>query len=245
MDIPLLIKNLHKYYGKHEALKGIDISIKKGEIYGFVGPNGAGKTTTIKCSAGVINFDEGTILINGIDIKKKPVLAKRFLSYVPDTPFLYDKLTGREFLFFVGKLYGMDDKEINRSITYYSELLKFADYMDLKTSDYSHGMKQRIVIASAFIHNPQIVLIDEPMVGLDPGIAKVVKELFVNYSKKNNSAILVSTHTLSLVEDICDTIGVINHGRIVYTGDLANIKKELEDIEELYLEITGGSSIKE
>ncbi len=236
----LKIENLHKYYADFHAVKGISLEVGEGDIFGFIGPNGAGKTTTIKCIAGLLNFEKGYIKIKDKDIKKETNKVKSFLGYIPDTPFLYDKLTGREFLFFLGSIFGMQDSEITRQIDYYSDLLEFKDYMDDRTEDYSHGMKQRIVIASAFLHNPALVLIDEPMVGLDPKMAKIVKDLFKDYVKKQEAAIFVSTHTLSLAEEICDEIGIINKGEIIYKGNLENLKMQMHkhNLEELYLEIT-------
>ncbi len=235
----LSVENLTKKYGDVIAVNNISFNINSGKIFGFIGPNGAGKTTTIKSIAGLISFDKGNISVNDCNIIKKPQKAKSVMGYIPDTPFLYDKLTGREFLYFIARVFKMNKIEINSSIDKYASLFEFEDYMDLKTEDYSHGMKQRIIIASAFIHEPKLILIDEPMVGLDPKIAKIVKDTLRKYANNGGSGFL-STHTLSLAEEICDEIGIMNKGNIVYKGNIDNLKDKLkkDNLEELFLEIT-------
>ncbi len=235
----LKINSLVKNYADLTAVNSISLDLEQGSIFGFIGPNGAGKTTTIKCIAGLIAFDSGSIEIDGKDIKKFPHETKAKMGYVPDTPFLYDKLTGREFLFFVARIFGMQKADIEKRIDELASILEFSDYMDLKTEEYSHGMKQRIVIASAFIHNPALVLIDEPMVGLDPKSARIVKDMFVDFRNKGG-AIFVSTHTLSLAEEISDTIGIMNKGNLIYQGGIENLRERLQkkNLEDLYLEIT-------
>ena len=235
----LKINSLVKNYADLTAVNSISLDLEQGSIFGFIGPNGAGKTTTIKCIAGLIAFDSGSIEIDGKDIKKFPHETKAKMGYVPDTPFLYDKLTGREFLFFVARIFGMQKADIEKRIDELASILEFSDYMDLKTEEYSHGMKQRIVIASAFIHNPALVLIDEPMVGLDPKSARIVKDMFVDFRNKGG-AIFVSTHTRSLAEEISDTIGIMNKGNLIYQGGIENLRERLQkkNLEDLYLEIT-------
>ncbi len=235
----LSVENLTKKYGDIIAVNNISFNIDSGKIFGFIGPNGAGKTTTIKSIAGLISFDKGNISVNDCNIIKKPQKAKSVMGYIPDTPFLYDKLTGREFLYFIARVFKMNKIEINSSIDKYASLFEFEDYMDLKTEDYSHGMKQRIIIASAFIHEPKLILIDEPMVGLDPKIAKIVKDTLREYAN-NGGSIFLSTHTLSLAEEICDEIGIMNKGNIVYKGNISNLKNKLkkDNLEDLFLEIT-------
>ncbi len=236
----LKIKNLIKKYGNLIAVNNLNLSINNGKIFGFIGPNGAGKTTTIKVIAGLLDFDEGIIEINNYNIKTQSNMTKKIIGYIPDTPFMYNKLTGREFLYFIGKIYKMENKSIEYEIEKYSEILEFKNYMDIKTEEYSHGMKQRIIIASAFLHNPKLVLIDEPMVGLDPKSANTVKNLFIEYAKNNKGTIFVSTHTLSLAEEICDEIGIMNKGKLIYSGGIDNLREKLKkkNLEELFLEIT-------
>ncbi|HAF07785.1 MAG: ABC transporter ATP-binding protein [bacterium] len=238
-EIILEVKNLTKRYGKKTAVNNISFKLSGGDIFGFIGPNGAGKTTTIKCIGGLLEYDGGDVLINGKSNKGFDQALKRSLGYVPDTPFLYDKLTGREFLYFVGRLYGMDKKSLEKKIDEYSKKLEFSDYMDIRSEEYSHGMKQRIIIASSFIHSPDIFLIDEPMVGLDPKSSKIVKDLFKEFSFSNR-ILFISTHTLSLAEEICNKIGIMDKGNLVYFGSIDNLKESLKksNLEELFLEIT-------
>lgn len=235
----LNIENLTKSYGDTVAVNNLSLAIESGTVFGFIGPNGAGKTTTIKCIAGLLDFEEGNIYIDQEDIKINPRNSKTKIGYVPDTPFMYDKLTGREFLYFVGRLYGIDESKLRARIDEYARLLEFEHYMDIKTDEYSHGMKQRIVIASAFIHDPLLVLIDEPMVGLDPKVARTVKNIFVGHAEKGGS-VFVSTHTLSIAEEICNRIGVMNKGKLIYTGGIDNLGRKLkkDNLEDLFLEIT-------
>lgn len=233
------IQNLTKRYGDLTAVNNISISIENGSIFGFIGPNGAGKTTTIKSMAGLLAFDSGSILIDKHNIQSEPDRAKAVIGYIPDTPFMYDKLTGREFLYFIARIFRMDKTIIRRNVEKYAALFEFSDYMDMKTEEYSHGMKQRIVIASALIHEPKLILIDEPMVGLDPKIAKIVKDTFRSYAD-NGGSIFVSTHTLSLAEEICDEIGIMNKGNLVYSGNIDNLREKMakQNLEDLFLEIT-------
>lgn len=235
----LQIRNLTKNYGATPAVSKLSIELSGGEIFGFIGPNGAGKTTTIKCIAGLLNYDEGEISINGKNSRSFSRDIKSRIGYIPDTPFLYDKLTGEEFLHFVGRIYSMTGQEIENGIGRLSERLEFRDYMKQKTEDYSHGMKQRIVIASAFIHDPDLILIDEPMVGLDPKSMRIVKDMFKE-SASENRILFISTHTLALAEEICTSIGVMNLGHLVYSGGIGKLKETVkkENLEELYLELT-------
>ncbi|MDD3802821.1 MAG: ABC transporter ATP-binding protein [bacterium] len=235
----LKIENLTKTYGKTTAVNDLSLDLKGGDIFGFIGPNGAGKTTTIKCIAGLLNFEKGGIQINERDSALYPDISKKRMGYVPDSPFLYDKLTGREFLYFVGRIYGMKESDVEREIDFYSKIMEFSDYMDSRTEEYSHGMKQRIVIASAFIHNPDILLVDEPMVGLDPKSGKIVKDLFVNVAREDR-ILFVSTHTLSLAEEMCNKIGIMDKGNLVYFGSIGDLKDKIKknNLEEIFLEIT-------
>ena len=235
----LEIENLTKQYGNTTAVNNLSISLEGGDIFGFIGPNGAGKTSTIKCIAGLLDFKSGKIRINSRDSKSFSDISKKKIGYVPDTPFLYDKLTGREFLYFVGRIYGMDKKSIDREIEFYSKEMEFSDYMDSRTEEYSHGMKQRIVIASAFIHNPDILLVDEPMVGLDPKSSRIVKDLFKRIAMENR-ILFISTHTLSLAEELCNKIGIMDKGNLVYFGGLNDLKNKIhkDNLEDIFLEIT-------
>ncbi|NWF90122.1 MAG: ABC transporter ATP-binding protein [Ignavibacteriaceae bacterium] len=237
----LQIKNLVKKFGSFAAVDGISISINKGELYGFLGQNGAGKTTTIKMIAGIYSPTSGTISIDGTDIKKDPVSAKLKIGFVPDQPYLYDKLTGREFMFFSGGLYNLNKKQLQNKIDELVDLLKIENWLDKRTEEYSQGMKQRITIASALLHNPKLIVLDEPMVGLDPQSAVLVKKI-LKQKVAEGAAVFVSTHSLSFAEEVCSRIGIIKQGKMIYEDDreaIETIKANLnQNFEEVFLELT-------
>ncbi len=239
----ILFENVTKRFGSLEAVKNLNLKIEKGELFGFLGPNGAGKTTTIKMLVGLINLTSGRISINGTYVDKDPEVVKRIIGFIPDTPFLYEYLTGREFLYFTGHIYSMDRETLRKGIEHYEELFEMSEWIDLPTSEYSHGMKQRIIISSCLLHNPELIVIDEPMVGLDPKSAKIVKNILVNKTKEGVTVFL-STHTLSVAEEICTRIGIINRGRLIAGGTLDELKRlsknKERNLEELYLEMTSG-----
>ncbi|MBN1150931.1 ABC transporter ATP-binding protein [candidate division WOR-3 bacterium] len=233
----LAIKNLKKLYGKTLALDGIDLEIPEGNIFAFIGPNGAGKTTTIKILATLLLPSAGEIHVKGIDLLREPNKIKKIIGYIPDTPFLYDKLSGREFLQFVASLFSVERKTFNIKFSELDEYLSFGEWIDDLVESYSHGMKQRVAIASSLIHDPYLLLIDEPMVGLDPLSAKKVKDLFKEYASRGN-IIFLSTHTLSLAEDIADIVGVINKGRLIRKGFTEDLKSKKEsNLEEIFLKM--------
>ena len=232
------LTNLTKDYGTVLAVNHLTLNVSAGEIYGFIGPNGAGKTTTIRMMGGIIEPTAGTITIAGIDIKKEPVEAKKIIGFVPDRPFLYEKLTGMEFLKFISDLYDVDLSYFHKRA---QELLRqFAlwDWADEIIEAYSHGMKQRLIIASALLHDPKVMVIDEPMVGLDPGAVRMVKDILKELAAQNVT-IFVSTHTLSLAEDLCDRIGVIHKGTLLAEGTLPELnlaaKTGEAKLEEVFL----------
>jgi ABC-2 type transport system ATP-binding protein len=237
----LQIKNLVKKFGSFTAVDGISIKIDSGDLYGFLGQNGAGKTTTIKMVTGIYAPTSGSIYINGIDILKNPLEAKSCIGYVPDQPFLYDKLTGREFLYFSGGLYNLDKKIISAKIEELVELLNIESWLDKRTEEYSQGMKQRITIASALIHDPKLIILDEPMVGLDPQSAVLVKNILKKKAAEG-AAVFVSTHSLSFAEEVCSKIGIIKHGKMIYEDRrdaIETIKATLNsNFEEVFLELT-------
>jgi ABC-2 type transport system ATP-binding protein len=237
----LQLKNLIKKFGSFTAVNSINLQINSGEIYGFLGPNGAGKTTTIKMIAGLYSPTEGTITINGIDINKNPIEAKSIIGYIPDQPFLYDKLTGREFLYFSGGLYKLDKQFLHTKIDELIAQLNIKDWIDKRTEEYSLGMRQRITFASAFLHSPKLILVDEPMVGLDPQSAVIVKKILRDKAGEG-AAIFMSTHSLSVAEEICDKIAIIKDGQIIYDGKKAEIEKfksELKvNFESFFLDLT-------
>ena len=237
----LQIKNIVKKFGSFTAVNGINVHINQGELYGFLGPNGAGKTTTIKMIAGIYAPTSGSISINGIDISKNPVKAKLQIGYVPDQPYLYDKLTGREFLYFSGGLYNLDKKTIQNKIDELVDLLKIESWLDKRTEEYSQGMRQRITIASALLHNPKLIVLDEPMVGLDPQSAVLVKKI-LNQKVSEGASVFISTHSLSFAEEICSRIGIIKTGVMIYEDKreaIETIKANLNsNFEEVFLELT-------
>jgi ABC-2 type transport system ATP-binding protein len=234
----LKIDNLVKYYGSNLAIDNLNLEIPDKTIFGFIGPNGAGKTTTIKLIATLIEPTQGEITIKGTNVTNKPQEVKKLIGYIPDTPFLYEKLTGREFIQFAGDIFKIERKIINNQINELNKFLGFGNWLDNLIESYSHGMKQRIVIASALIHNPYLLLVDEPMVGLDPLSAKKVKDLFKKQSQSGN-IVFISTHTLSLAEEICDMVGVIHHGKLIYLGSPRQIIQEKDkSLEEVFLQIT-------
>ena len=237
----LQIKNIVKKFGYFSAVNGINVYINQGELYGFLGPNGAGKTTTIKMIAGIYAPTSGSITINGIDISKNPVKAKLQIGYVPDQPYLYEKLTGREFLYFSGGLYNLDKKTIQHKIDELVEILNIESWLDKRTEEYSQGMRQRITIASALLHNPKLIVLDEPMVGLDPQSAVLVKKI-LNQKVTEGASVFVSTHSLSFAEEICSRIGIIKAGTMIYEDKreaIETIKANLNsNFEEVFLELT-------
>ncbi len=237
----LELLNLEKIFGNFTAVNRINLKINKGELFGFLGPNGAGKTTTIKMIAGLLSPSFGNIHLDGIDIWLKPIESKMKIGYIPDQPFLYDKLTGKEFLFFSGGLYNLSKERIKNKIAELSEQLKIGDWIDKRSEEYSQGMRQRIVIASAFLHEPELLIVDEPMIGLDPQSAFDVKKILTEKAK-NGTTIFMSTHSLNVVEEICTHVGIINKGNIIFNNTievLHNLKRENNNnLEEFFIQLT-------
>ena len=218
-------QNLSKDFGLLRAVDALNLDIAPGEFFAFLGPNAAGKTTTIKMLAGLLKPSAGTARVAGFDIQQNPMAAKRLISYVPDFPFLYDKLTPREFLRFVGELYEMDPAEIVRSTGSLFEQFHLTDYHNELIENLSHGTKQRVAISAGLLHDPKVLIIDEPMVGLDPMHARVVKDEFKARSRAG-CTIFLSTHTLSVAEEMADRIGIINHGRLIALGTVAELRQQ-------------------
>lgn len=237
----IVFEKITKKFGTQEAVKNLDITIKKGELFGFIGPNGAGKTTTIKMLVGLINPTSGRIKVGDTYVDENPELVKEIVGYIPDTPFLYEYLTGREFLYFTGHIYKMEHETLKKRIAQYEDIFEMKEWLDYPAAEYSHGMKQRVVISSCLIHDPELIVIDEPMVGLDPKSAKIVKSILVEKTKEGTTVFL-STHTLSVAEEICTRIGIINKGVMIANGTLSDLKKYFErqdkNLEEIYLEMT-------
>ncbi len=235
------IENLTKSYGNFQALKGISLKIKAGEIFGFLGVNGAGKTTTLKMLAGLLKPTSGRIVLGGYDIQLQPLMAKAITGYIPDRPHLYNKLTGREFLYFVADLYSVSTNTAEKRIDELLEEYTLIQWQDELIENYSHGMKQRLATCAALIHSPKILVVDEPMVGLDPHGAKLLKENFKKYAQQGMS-ILLSTHSLNVAEEVSDRLAIIHQGKIITTGTVAQVKAvaggENEALETVFLELT-------
>lgn len=235
------LKDLKKSYGRVEAVKGISLEIEKGELFVLLGPNGAGKTTTLKMMTGLLNPTSGSVKINGIDRVASPMEAKRQLSFVPDVPYVYDKLSPLELLRFTGKLYSMDAKEIQGKS---EELLTFFSLWDVRNvliEEFSHGMKQKAVLASALLHGPKALILDEPMVGLDPISIKAFKD-FMKKKTKEGMTILFSTHTLSTAEELADRIAIMDKGRLVALGSLKDLHSQFEsqgNLESMFMRLVG------
>jgi len=235
----IAVTSLTKRYGNFTAVAGIDLTVPRGELFGFLGPNGAGKTTTLRMIGGILQPTSGTIHIAGIDMARDPMGAKARMGYIPDRPFIYEKLTGAEFLEFVAGLYGQSGALIERRG---EELLALFDLLEWRhelVESYSHGMRQKLIIASAFVHRPQVIIVDEPMVGLDPKAAKVLKDLFRAYVDQGNT-IMMSTHTLEVAEGMCDRIGIIQRGVIRAAGTMSELRAGGDAaLEEIFLKLTG------
>ena len=221
------IEGLSKHNGSKVGLKQLDLTINSGEIFAFLGPNGAGKTTTIKMMVGLLRPTTGSITICDKDIVRETIEAKKYLAYVPDQPYLYEKLTGKEFLEFVASMYNMPKEEANAKIQNLTELFSSHEYIDRLTENYSHGMKQRVVFSAALIHDPKVLVVDEPMVGLDPKSAAIVKNVFKDQAAKGTT-VFVSTHSLDVAEQVADRIGIIKHGEIIALGTLDELKQRVQ-----------------
>jgi len=235
------LRGVTKAFGSKKAVDHLDLTIKAGELFAFLGPNGAGKTTTIKMVCGLLSPTAGVVRVGGYPAGSQE--ARQLLAYVPDQPYLYEKLTGREFLRFVVEMYGSDHRSAAKRLEELIETFEMSDYVDELCESYSQGMKQRIVFASALIHDPKVLIVDEPLVGLDPRSARIVKDLFVSQAR-SGVAVLMSTHLLSIAEELADTIGIVNHGKMLAHGTLAELREELQShspLEDLFLKLTGGN----
>jgi ABC-2 type transport system ATP-binding protein len=235
------IEHVTKRYGAKKAVDDLSLDVAPGEFFAVLGPNGAGKTTTIKMLAGLLRPTSGRLKVGGFDVATDPIGAKRVCAYVPDQPYLYDKLSGLEFMHFIADLYGVDG-ERGREIDRLVELFSMKDFVRELTEAYSHGMKQRLVLAATLLHQPKVILVDEPLVGLDPHTARLVKQVFKDQAK-NGTSIFMSTHVLSVAEDFADRIGIMLNGRIVALGRLEELRRQVQlegRLEDVFFKVTEG-----
>jgi ABC-2 type transport system ATP-binding protein len=244
----IAVHDLVKKYGGFTAVDGVSLDVPAGEIHGFLGPNGAGKTTTIRMIAGLLKPTAGRVLVNGHDLATDPERAKASLGFIPDRPFIYEKLTAGEFLRFHGGLYGMDGPGVAERVHEMLDVFELTRWEQELVESFSHGMKQRLVMCAAFLHRPQAVLVDEPMVGLDPRGARLIKDVFRRMSARG-VAILMSTHTLEVAEEMCDRISIILKGKIIARGTVAELRalggSQDDQLTEVFLKLTGGSGLQE
>ena len=242
------VQDLVKKYGSFTAVDGVSLEVGAGQIHGFLGPNGAGKTTSIRVIAGLLKQTSGRVVINGHDLAREPEKAKASLGFIPDRPFIYEKLTAGEFLRFHGGLYGMDGDGIHERVAEMLDLFELRRWEGELVESFSHGMRQRLVMCSAFLHRPRAVLVDEPMVGLDPRGARLIKQVFRHMSE-HGVAILMSTHTLEVAQEMCDHISIINKGRIIARGTVDELREVAgspgEQLTPVFLKLTGGSALQE
>ncbi len=252
--IPLIhIQNLVKRYGEKTAVDDVSLQVYGGEIFGFLGPNGAGKTTTIKMIVGLLQPTSGTVRVGGYDVLAQPLQAKAVSGYVPDTPNLYPKLTGRELLRFVGDLYGLESSQVERRIDELLRLFDLAQAGDDTIDSYSHGMQQKTALAAALVHDPRLLVLDEPTVGLDPKSARLIKDILRQMAERG-AAVFLSTHILEIAERMCDRIGIISRGRLIASGSMDELRLLGKEgggeqvgasLEDIFLGLTGGAEYAE
>lgn len=248
-NIILEVTGLTKTFGTFTAVDNIDISLSEGEIFGFLGPNGAGKTTTIKMLAGLLQPDDGQIIIADHNLKHHPGLCKKRTGYIPDRPFIYEKLTGNEYLYFIASLYNHEKSiDIKKEAQRYLQLFDLLEWQDHLIEGYSHGMRQKLIMTSVLMLNQPLMIIDEPMVGLDPKSARIVKELFKNRAQQGGT-IFLSTHSLEIAEELCDRIAIIVHGKIQAIGTIESLYRKANgtgnSLEDIFLQLTGAYELQE
>ena len=231
----LYIQHLTKRYGEKKAVDDLSLHIAPGEIYGFIGHNGAGKTTTLKAVVGILPFEEGEITINGVSVKTDPLTCKRQLAYIPDNPDLYDYMTGSKYLDFIADIFGVGAEERQERIRKYADLFELTDDLAQPIAAYSHGMKQKLAIISAWLHQPKLIIMDEPFVGLDPKASHTLKGMMREVCDQGG-AIFFSTHVLEVAEKLCDKVAIIKGGRLIRAGTMEEVKGD-DSLEEVFLEL--------
>ncbi|MFC1606907.1 ABC transporter ATP-binding protein [Candidatus Latescibacterota bacterium] len=238
----VIFESVTKRYGEKAAISDLSFSVKRGEFFGFLGPNGAGKTTSIKAMIGLIHPEEGRVLIDGADVAKDPVRVRSMIGFVPDSPFVYGKLTAREFLRFVGGLYEMEKDDLEQRIDWLSDIFDMHGWLDRRTEEYSHGMKQKVVMSAAFIHRPELIIVDEPTVGLDPPSARLLKDL-LRLIQEQGTTVFMSSHDLAVVQELCGQMVILHQGCIVADGSLEELRTKAEieggNLEDLFMKLTG------
>jgi ABC-2 type transport system ATP-binding protein len=234
------LRGLTKKFGSFTAVDAIDLTVPRGELFGFLGPNGAGKTTSLRMIAGILQPTAGTVSIGGVDINRDPVAAKSRLGFIPDRPFIYEKLSGIEFLRFVAGLYEQAGPEVEHRARELLALFDLEEWRDELVESYSHGMRQKLIIASAFVHRPEVIVVDEPHVGLDPKSIKILREMLREYVNRGHT-IMMSTHSLEVAEQMCDRIAIIAEGRILVCGTMDELRAASTDrtLEQIFLRLTG------
>ncbi|MCI7114305.1 MAG: ABC transporter ATP-binding protein [Lachnospiraceae bacterium] len=233
----LKIEHLIKIYGDKKAVDDLSLHIKPGEIYGFIGHNGAGKTTTLKSIVGILQFDSGEIYIDGRSIKESPIECKKNFAYIPDNPDLYDFMTGIKYLNFIADIFGVEESVRQERIRKYAEMFEITDDLAQPIASFSHGMKQKLAIIAAWIHNPKLIIMDEPFVGLDPKAAHLLKGMMRDVCD-NGGAIFFSTHVLEVAEKLCDKVAIIKGGKLIRSGTMEEVKGD-DSLEEVFLELEG------
>jgi ABC-2 type transport system ATP-binding protein len=243
----IMLQGLSKQFGNFTAVDTIDLEVKPGEIFGFLGPNGAGKTTTIKMLAGLLKPSSGTVTIDGWDLALYPNRAKGVVGFIPDRPFLYEKLTALEFLRFIAGLYNCASNGVEERIDYLLRLFGLTEWHNELIESFSHGMKQRLVMAAAFIHQPKLIIVDEPMVGLDPRGARLVKEVLRGFCEQGGT-VFMSTHTLEIAEEVCDRIAIIQKGKIVAVGTIQDLREQSgsqgNTLDAIFFKLIGGDEVQ-
>ncbi len=238
------LEGLSKTFGAYKAVDDLNLEVRPGEIFGFLGPNGAGKTTTVKMMTGLLRPSSGRVLIAGRDMAADPIAAKRAMGLVPDEPFVYPKLSGAEYLRFVGELYGVPLSDMRKRVPELLEMFELTPWGGELLESYSHGMRQKLVLAGILLHDPKMLVLDEPMVGLDPKSARLVKDIFLKLAERG-TAIFMCTHVLEIAEKLCHRIGIMIGGKMIACGTLDELreqsKKEGRDLESIFLSLTGGA----
>jgi ABC-2 type transport system ATP-binding protein len=231
------LQNVTKKFGGFTAVDGVSLKVGRGQFFGFLGPNGAGKTTTIKMMTGLYEPSAGACLINGYNVRRAPLMAKRHFGYVPDQPYIYEKLSGREFLYFVGGLFRLETDDLRKRIDAFAALFEMEKFIDKRAEEYSQGMRQRIVLCSALLHQPNVLIIDEPLVGLDPRSSRLVKDTLKRMTREGMT-IFMSTHLLEIVEELCDKIAIIKDGKIIFEQEQTATRSFDGQLEQIFLEVT-------